>query len=66
MLKKTLIVARHGNTFNKGDVILRVGARTDLPLTATGVEQAKKIGAILAARGLVPTEIYAAPLLRTL
>ena len=28
-----LIVVRHGNTFNSGDVILRVGSATDIPLT---------------------------------
>ena len=37
-----LIVVRHGNTFNKGDTILRVGSKTDLPLTATGVQQGRK------------------------
>ena len=25
-----LLIARHGNTFDKGDVLLRVGKRTDL------------------------------------
>lgn len=62
----TLIVARHGNTFEKGDVILRVGARTDLPLTAEGREQGRRLGAKLAELGLRPTTFYSAPLRRTL
>ena len=45
-----LIVVRHGNTFNKGDVILRVGARTDLPLTAEGMRQCLDVGAAFKAR----------------
>lgn len=39
-----LIVARHGNTFEKGDVIRRVGARTDLPLTPEGKTQTRILG----------------------
>jgi probable phosphoglycerate mutase len=35
-----IIVCRHGNTFDKGDVVTRVGGRTDLPLSASGREQA--------------------------
>lgn len=62
----TLIVARHGNTFEKGDVILRVGARTDLPLTAEGRAQGRRLGAKLAELGLRPTTFYSAPLRRTL
>ena len=36
-----LIICRHANTFDKGDVVTRVGARTDLPLSSSGLEQAK-------------------------
>lgn len=38
------IVARHGNTFEKGDVIRRVGARTDVPLTEEGKTQTRILG----------------------
>ncbi len=62
----TLIVARHGNTFEKGDVILRVGARTDLPLTAEGRAQGRRLGEKLTELGLRPTAFYSAPLRRTL
>ncbi len=59
-----LIVARHGNTFNKGDVILRVGSRTNLPLTEEGHEQGRRLGAKLREMKLYPTRFYSAPLRR--
>lgn len=65
-LETTLVVARHGNTFEKGDVILRVGARTDLPLTSEGLAQGRRLGEKLAELGLFPTAFYSAPLRRTL
>jgi broad specificity phosphatase PhoE len=40
-----LFVVRHGNTFDAGDVITRVGGRTDLPLSASGKAQAEKLAA---------------------
>ena len=36
-------IVRHGNTFDKGDTILRVGGKTDLPLSTSGLEQAKRL-----------------------
>lgn len=60
-----IVVVRHGNTFNPGDVILRVGAATDLPLTETGMRQAFAAGASLAEKGLAPRVIFHAPLRRT-
>ena len=38
-----IIICRHGNTFDKGDVITRVGARTDLPLSQSGQTQAARL-----------------------
>ena len=38
------IVVRHGNTFEADEQPRRIGARTDLPLTAKGVEQARALG----------------------
>ena len=35
-----IIVCRHGNTFDKGDGVTRVGGRTDLPLSTSGEAQA--------------------------
>lgn len=43
----TLLIARHGNTFDPGDTILRVGKQTDLPLSNSGREQAKKLSIFL-------------------
>lgn len=58
-----IIIARHGNTFNKGDIITRVGARTDLPLTET--ERGTNVGRYLKDRNLIPAKAFAAPLKRT-
>ncbi|MEL7452773.1 MAG: histidine phosphatase family protein [Pseudomonadota bacterium] len=33
-------IVRHGNTFDPGDIVRRVGARTDLPLSRSGCKQA--------------------------
>lgn len=40
-----IYIVRHGNTFNKGDVVTRVGARTDLPLSTSGQVQAQELAA---------------------
>ena len=60
-----IVVVRHGNTFQKGDVILRVGARTDLPLTSEGREQGRKIAQRFKERSLEPSAYFVAPLKRT-
>lgn len=39
-----LFIVRHGNTFDKGDVVTRVGGRTDLPLSVSGRAQAEALG----------------------
>jgi probable phosphoglycerate mutase len=59
-----LVVARHGNTFGVGDIVRRVGARTDLPLAASGVEQARKLGRYLADNNLLPDRVYTSELQR--
>ena len=38
-----LIIVRHGNTFDKGDVVTRVGGRTDIPLSVSGRAQAEAL-----------------------
>ncbi len=40
-----IYIVRHGNTFDKGDVVTRVGARTDLPLSASGLVQTEQLAA---------------------
>ncbi|MBI1309050.1 MAG: histidine phosphatase family protein [Proteobacteria bacterium] len=64
MSKPTLLLVRHGNTFNKGDKVVWCGARTDLPLTEAGEEQAMALGARL--QGVVPARVWTGPLQRTL
>lgn len=38
-----LFVVRHGNTFDAGEVVTRVGGRTDLPLSTSGAAQAARL-----------------------
>ncbi|MEP1230823.1 MAG: histidine phosphatase family protein [Litorimonas sp.] len=40
-----IYIVRHGNTFDTGDIIRRVGGRTDLPLSVSGQIQAQKLAA---------------------
>ncbi len=61
----TLIIARHGNTFDAGDTPTRVGARTDLPLVEKGRAQASAIGKYLKENNLLPDSVYSSALMRT-
>ena len=58
-----LIIARHGNTFEKGQTPTRVGAKTDLALVEN--ERGTNIGLYLKKAGLLPEAVFAAPLKRT-
>lgn len=62
----TLIIARHGNTFDKGDTPTRVGAHTDLPLVEKGEQQARAIGRYLKDNRLIPDTVYTSKLQRTI
>ena len=59
-----LILARHGNTFEAGEVPVQVGARTDKALTTHGREQAGRLAEYLKSTGITPTAIYAGTLKR--
>lgn len=61
-----LVIARHGNTFGPGDVVTRVGGRTDLPLVEKGLEQGRHIGLYLKTHNLIPDAIFTSPLKRTM
>ena len=61
-----LIVARHGNTFEPGETPRRVGARTDLPLTAKGAEHGRNLGLYLKKINLTPDAVYCSQLKRTI
>ncbi len=61
----TLIIARHGNTFNDTDTPTRVGAHTDLPLVEKGRKQAAALGLYLKENNLLPDAVYSSTLSRT-
>ncbi len=64
-MKPALILCRHGNTFAKGDKVVMVGAREDLPLTPQGTEQAHAVATALVSSRIVPARIVSGPLQRT-
>ncbi|MEO0398441.1 MAG: histidine phosphatase family protein [Pseudomonadota bacterium] len=61
-----LFILRHGNTFDKGDIVTRVGGRTDLPLSSSGRAQAAAIATTIAKRRPKITRILSSPLSRTM
>lgn len=66
MTVTTLIIARHGNTFEAHETPRRVGARTDLSLTEKGRDQAQAIGRYLRDHNLSPDIVYTSHLKRTI
>ncbi len=61
-----IYIVRHGNTFDKGDLVTRVGARTDLPLSSSGLMQAETLAdhfKAIAPQGF--SKAYCSPLVRT-
>lgn len=58
-------IVRHGNTFDKGDTVTRVGARTDLSLSASGRAQADALAAHFSSDGIAFSRALAGPLKRT-
>jgi probable phosphoglycerate mutase len=60
-----LLLARHGNTFEPSDKVIWVGARTDLPLTAKGRDQAAALGEGLRPIRRAIKRIMSGPLQRT-
>jgi len=61
-----LFIVRHGNTFAPGEPPRRIGARTDLPLVASGMAQARTLGDWFVANGIDFALALAGPLARTL
>ena len=64
-MTRSVYIVRHGNTFDRGDTVTRVGARPDLPLSRSGQEQARNLAAHFSASGVQFTEAVAGPLRRT-
>jgi probable phosphoglycerate mutase len=60
-----LILARHGNTFEKGMASTMVGARTDMNLTAEGEAQGEALTDMIAAKYMPLGGIITGSLLRT-
>lgn len=61
----TLLIARHGNTFDKDQVAVRIGSKTDLPLSGSGTKQAAKLGNYLHINHIRPAAAYCGNLIRT-
>lgn len=64
-MKSVVILCRHGNTFAKGDKVVMVGAKEDLPLTDDGLRQAAEVGAALRRISSRINRIISGPLQRT-
>ncbi|MCM2343760.1 MAG: histidine phosphatase family protein [Alphaproteobacteria bacterium] len=62
----TLIIARHGNTFNPGEPPRRIGGHTDLPLVETGRAQARALGRHLKQQSLIPDLAFSSQQQRTI
>lgn len=60
-----IYILRHGNTFDKGDVVTRVGGRTDLPLSTSGLVQAEALSKHFAELGVSFDRAFCSPLKRT-
>jgi len=58
-------IVRHGNTFDAGEQTRRIGVRTDLPLVASGIDQAQALGRSFAEQGFIFDRALAAALQRT-
>ncbi|MGE4351607.1 MAG: histidine phosphatase family protein [Bdellovibrionales bacterium] len=61
----SLILARHGNTFESDQTPTFVGGKTDMPLTARGLEQARELAGEIEARFAPVNAIICGPLQRT-
>lgn len=59
-----LLIARHGNTFDKDQTPVRVG-RTDMPLSSSGKTQAANLGHYLKINHIKPAQVYCSNLKRT-
>jgi broad specificity phosphatase PhoE len=60
-----LLLCRHGNTFNRGDKVVTVGARHDLELTDEGREQAVAVARALVKEQVIISRVIAGQLKRT-
>lgn len=61
----TVVICRHGNTFDKGDIVTRVGGLTDLSLSKSGQEQAQRLADYFDQNGPFFDRAYSSDLKRT-
>ncbi len=66
MNNKKFFIIRHGNTFMPNDEILRVGKRTDLPLSLSGIQQIEKLAKYININNIHPDIIISSNLKRTI
>jgi 2,3-bisphosphoglycerate-dependent phosphoglycerate mutase len=66
MQATTLLIARHGNNFEPGETILRLGAKSDMPLSQSGMAQGLALGEYLKQNRLIPQKIFTSKLQRTI
>lgn len=59
-----LYIVRHGNTFEAGEPPRRIGSRTDLPLTPTGLQQADALGRWFRSAGVQFGRAFSSKLVR--
>lgn len=64
-MRSIVILCRHGDTFEKGEKVVMVGANEDLPLTERGLSQGRAVGDALSSCGVVSDLIITGPLQRT-
>lgn len=62
---KRVFIVRHGNTFEANEPTRRIGARSDLDLTATGLDQAHRLGVHLDGVAPMIERVLCGPLRRT-
>lgn len=62
----TIIIARHGNTFDPGDQVVRVGCKTDMPLSVSGIHQAELIGKYVKKNRIHLAAVFTSTLKRTI
>lgn len=61
----TILIARHGNNFDPGETAVRIGVRTDLPLSSSGKQQAKNLGHYLRQNNIDLAAVFVSDLKRT-
>lgn len=62
---RPIYIVRHGNTFDKGDTVTRVGARTDLSLSHSGKAQARALADYFSGQSINFKRVLCSPLKRT-